>query len=163
MGWPKGPRNRLLGRPPTWAPPHEVPKGVFERRPPPSPRVPFATGDPFFQFRDGKRRYVGTCPGCASRGVLCWRVRTEDYRCQYCKIEVGDDALAGRLEPVRDAFRDGLEALRSARLLEFAGDATGAVPHRQKAQEQFRRLAAILPRWKIGPVAGIRRGPERGG
>ena len=161
MAWPKGPRNRVLGRPP-WGRPLKVPEEAVEPQPPPQ-RVPFAQGDPFFRAGDSKRRYVGTCPGCASRGVLCWRVRTEDYRCQYCEIEVGDDILAGRIEPVRDAFRDGLEALRSARLLEFAGDATGAVPHRQKAQEQFRRLAAILPRWKIGPVAGIRRGPERGG
>jgi len=73
-----------------------------------------------------------------------------------------DDALAGRIEPARDAFRDGLEALRRARLRESSGDREGAAAHRRKALEQFRRLAGILPRWKIGPVAGIRRGPERG-
>ena len=44
-----------------------------------------------------------------------------------------------------------------------SGDAAGAAAHREKALEHFRRLAAILPRWKIGPVAGIRRMQERGG
>jgi len=151
-----------LGRPPR-SPPLPLPKEAFEHRPPLQRRVPFAEGDAFFRFLDSKRFYVGACPGCQSRGVLYWRMRTEDYRCTYCEIEVGDDALAGRLEPAQDAFRDGLWALRRARLQESSGDAKAAATQRQKALEHFRRLAAILPRWKIGPVAGIRQGQERSG
>jgi len=162
MGWPKGTRNRRLGRPPA-APLRPFPKEAFEPRPPPPRRIPFAEGDPFFRFRGAKPFYAGPCPRCQCRGVLYWRLRTEDYRCMYCEIEVGDDALAGRLEPARDAFQDGLWALRRARRLESSEDAEAAAAYRQKALEHFRRLAAILPRWKLGPVAGIRRGQERGG
>jgi len=87
---------------------------------------------------------------------LYWRKRTEDYRCSCCGLLVRDDALAGRLEPVRDAFRDGLWSLRRARALEASGDADGAQVYRRKALGHFRRVATIMPRWKIGPIAGMR-------